>query len=85
MIFPLTESIINNSINDALAEAERAGIKGKEVTPFILAAISKITAGKSLQTSTFSFRVSLDILHDSTISTRLVSHERSFSFATNRY
>jgi pseudouridine-5'-phosphate glycosidase len=43
--------VINNSIMNALTEAERAGIKGKEVTPFILAAISKITAGKSLLTS----------------------------------
>jgi pseudouridine-5'-phosphate glycosidase len=50
--FSLTDAVINNSISDALAEAERAGIKGKEVTPFILSAISKITAGKSLQTST---------------------------------
>lgn len=49
----LLDSVINNSIANALADAERAGIKGKEVTPFILAAIAKITAGKSLQTSTY--------------------------------
>jgi pseudouridine-5'-phosphate glycosidase len=45
------DAVINESINDALAEAEAAGVRGKEVTPFILAAVSKITAGQSLQTS----------------------------------
>lgn len=50
-----SDSVINNSINDAMAEAEKAGIKGKEVTPFILAAVAKITAGKSLQTSKLLF------------------------------
>jgi pseudouridine-5'-phosphate glycosidase len=48
------DSVINNSIADALKSAEQNGIAGKEVTPFILAAIAKITAGKSLQTSMYS-------------------------------
>lgn len=46
--------VINNSISEALDEAERVGIRGKEVTPFILSAVAKITAGRSLQTSTFA-------------------------------
>lgn len=53
--FKKKDDVINSSIANALAEAKRAGIKGKEVTPFILAAVSKITSGKSLQTSK-SFR-----------------------------
>lgn len=49
----IADAVINDSISDALKKAEQNGIKGKEVTPFILAAISKITSGKSLQTSTY--------------------------------
>jgi pseudouridine-5'-phosphate glycosidase len=52
--FALDNQIINNAICEALKNAERAGIRGKEITPFILAAVAKITAGKSLQTSKFS-------------------------------
>lgn len=52
--FSPTEALINKSIDNAMVEAERAGIRGKEVTPFLLAAIAKITEGKSLQTSMFS-------------------------------
>lgn len=43
--------LINNAINKALEEADKIGIKGKDVTPFILSAVAKITAGKSLETS----------------------------------
>ncbi|CAO1402433.1 unnamed protein product [Diamesa tonsa] len=49
--FAMDDTIIRESIDGALKEANTAGIKGKEVTPFILAAVSKITAGKSLQTN----------------------------------
>lgn len=44
--------IINKAIEKALKEADQNGIKGKEVTPYLLAAIAKITSGKSLETST---------------------------------
>jgi pseudouridine-5'-phosphate glycosidase len=33
----------------ALAEADRLGIRGKDVTPFLLAEIVKATKGRSLQ------------------------------------
>uniref|UniRef100_A0A182S822 Pseudouridine-5'-phosphate glycosidase n=1 Tax=Anopheles maculatus TaxID=74869 RepID=A0A182S822_9DIPT len=35
-------------IAEALVDAERKRIQGKEVTPFILSAVSKLTRGKSL-------------------------------------
>ncbi len=38
-------------IEKALAEAKQKGIKGKETTPFLLAAIEKITGGNSLKTN----------------------------------
>lgn len=43
--------LINNAVAKALEEADKIGIKGKDVTPFILSAVAKITAGKSLETS----------------------------------
>lgn len=43
--------LINNAIEEALKEADKKGIKGKDVTPFILSAVAKITSGKSLTTS----------------------------------
>jgi pseudouridine-5'-phosphate glycosidase len=39
---------IKESINNALAEADKLGVKGKEVTPFLLAKLYKDTEGKSL-------------------------------------
>lgn len=45
------ESKINAAIAEALMSAERAGVTGKEATPFLLSAISKITEGRSLATS----------------------------------
>jgi len=38
-------------IQEALAKAEKAGVKGKEITPFLLAAIVEITGGDSLETN----------------------------------
>lgn len=42
---------INLAISEALADAKRSGIAGKDATPFLLSAIAKITAGKSLGAS----------------------------------
>ncbi len=41
------DEVIENAIKDAIAH----GIKGKETTPFLLAAIDKITGGTSLKTN----------------------------------
>jgi pseudouridine-5'-phosphate glycosidase len=38
-------------IGDAVARAEREGIRGKEVTPFVLGAILELTGGRSLETN----------------------------------
>ena len=42
---------MNAVIAQALGDAERKGIYGKEVTPFILSAVSQLTRGKSLESS----------------------------------
>ena len=42
---------IEKAILEAVAEAEKQGIKGKAITPFLLAKIENLTGGKSLQTN----------------------------------
>lgn len=44
-------AIIGEAIGQALAEAERAGVKGKAITPFLLARVEELTGGKSLATN----------------------------------
>lgn len=39
---------IDKAIEEALENAERGGVKGKDVTPFLLAEVNKITKGGSL-------------------------------------
>lgn len=46
--YAMDSSYINNAINDAIIEAEKLGIKGKETTPYLLDKIQKLTEGKSL-------------------------------------
>ncbi len=46
--YSLDEEVMNNAINEALANMEALGIKGKETTPYLLAAIKDITKGESL-------------------------------------
>lgn len=47
----VTEKIIEDAIQTALEDAKKKSIQGKEVTPFILSAVSKATEGASLSTS----------------------------------
>ncbi|XP_067014005.2 pseudouridine-5'-phosphate glycosidase [Anabrus simplex] len=44
----LAGSEIEKAIQKAVKEAEEEGVHGKEVTPFILSRVNKLTAGKSL-------------------------------------
>ena len=45
----LDENLMNESINKALNEANEKQIKGKDITPYLLASIKNITEGKSLE------------------------------------
>ncbi|XP_037924318.1 pseudouridine-5'-phosphate glycosidase [Hermetia illucens] len=45
------EKVINDAIEYAVSAAKKRGIAGKEVTPFVLEAVSKVTAGKSLESN----------------------------------
>ncbi|MBS1519277.1 MAG: pseudouridine-5'-phosphate glycosidase [Bacteroidetes bacterium] len=46
--YSMDKNIIDDAIKKALGKAEEAGIKGKEVTPYLLSEIKNITGGKSL-------------------------------------
>jgi pseudouridine-5'-phosphate glycosidase len=46
--YSMDETVINTAIDKALAEADEKGIKGKDVTPFLLDKIQRITGGDSL-------------------------------------
>ncbi|RKX81660.1 MAG: pseudouridine-5-phosphate glycosidase [Spirochaetes bacterium] len=47
----MDEAIISKAIDSALSEADRQSIKGKDITPFLLAKISGITGGMSLKSN----------------------------------
>lgn len=47
----MDESVINSAIEQALKEANKKGIKGKDITPFLLARIAEITGAESLKSN----------------------------------
>ena len=47
--FSMDPSYINAEIDKALKEMEKAGVKGKDETPYLLAKIVELTKGKSLE------------------------------------
>ena len=49
--YAMDEKIINDAINKALDEANKQGIKGKEITPFLLKTIVELTGGDSLESN----------------------------------
>ena len=49
--YAMDENVIRSAIDEALMEADRQGIKGKEVTPFLLKTIVEYTGGESLDSN----------------------------------
>lgn len=49
--FEIPSSVIATIIEQALGDAERLGVAGKEVTPYLLSRMLELTDGKSLQTN----------------------------------
>lgn len=47
----MDEAVINGAIASALEEAEAQGVRGKEITPFLLARVKELTAGRSLESN----------------------------------
>ena len=49
--YSMDPEVINKAIDEAVAEANAKGIKGKQTTPFLLAKIKDITGGDSLDSN----------------------------------
>ncbi len=49
--YAMDERIIDNAINEAIAEMNKLGISGKASTPYLLEKINQITQGNSLDTN----------------------------------
>ena len=49
--YSMDPAVINKAIDQAIAEAEEQGIRGKESTPFLLARVKDITGGDSLESN----------------------------------
>ncbi len=49
--YSMDADIINAAIDNAVIEAKKAGIKGKDTTPYLLAKIKDITGGSSLESN----------------------------------
>ena len=46
--YSMDAKVISKAIDEAVAEAEDKGVKGKDITPYLLDKIQKITGGNSL-------------------------------------
>ncbi len=49
--FSMPVDVINRAIDEAIDEANRLGIRGKETTPFLLAKVKELTGGDSLDSN----------------------------------
>lgn len=47
----MDREVINSAISKALKDADKLGIKGKDITPFLLDEVQKITKGESLKSN----------------------------------
>lgn len=49
--YSLDEKVMNDAIDKAIESANSDGIKGKEITPYLLAKVKELTGGKSLESN----------------------------------
>ena len=49
--YSMDPDVINNAIDEAIAESRKQGIHGKDTTPFLLAKVKEITGGDSLDSN----------------------------------
>ena len=49
--YSMDSKVISAAIDQAVAEAEEKGIHGKETTPFLLARVTELTGGNSLESN----------------------------------
>ena len=49
--YAMDDAVINGAIDQAVAESVEKGIKGKAITPFLLARVAELTGGDSLESN----------------------------------
>lgn len=49
--YSMPKDVIDSAINEAIRQADAAGIKGKESTPYLLAKVKELTGGDSLDSN----------------------------------
>ncbi len=49
--YAMDDAVINGAIDQAVRESTEQGIKGKEITPFLLARVAELTGGDSLESN----------------------------------
>ena len=49
--FAMDDKVINSAIETALKRADEEGVKGKDITPFLLKTIVELTGGDSLESN----------------------------------
>jgi len=49
--YAMDDALINSAIDQAVAESVEQGVKGKEITPFLLARVVELTGGDSLESN----------------------------------
>ena len=49
--YAMPKEVIDEAIEEALRQCEAKGVKGKETTPFLLARVSELTGGDSLDSN----------------------------------
>jgi pseudouridine-5'-phosphate glycosidase len=47
----IPQAVMDGYLDTALAELDRMGVTGKQVTPFLLARVLELSGGKSLETN----------------------------------
>ena len=49
--YAMDDAVISSAIDQAVRESVEQGVKGKEITPFLLARVSELTGGESLESN----------------------------------
>ncbi|XP_058448613.1 pseudouridine-5'-phosphate glycosidase [Malaya genurostris] len=80
--YSLDQQLMNDVIEQALVEAESLNIHGKEVTPFILSAVSKITGGRSLHSNMILIKNNARVAAEIAVELLRIENNGSDSFST---
>ncbi|GBP70239.1 Pseudouridine-5'-phosphate glycosidase [Eumeta japonica] len=60
--YAMNDAKVESAIEEAMAEARRRGVAGKQLTPFLLEAVASATSGASLQTSILYYAAKMQVV-----------------------